>query len=77
MYSPWTRDEKRSVVDTYRRMHLARCPNDRTLLTVTVADTGQTPDDREHAEVLRFQCPTCQRSFFSDEVEPTQGPAAL
>ncbi len=43
MYLPWTHDEKRSMVEAYRRMHLARCPNDRALLTVTDARTGQTP----------------------------------
>ncbi len=76
MYSPWTRDEKRHMVATYRRMHLARCPNDRAPLTVTVADTGQTPAEGEQDRVLRFECPACQRRFFSDEVEPRHGRAA-
>ncbi len=75
MYSPWTRDEKRHMVDTYRRMHLARCPNDRAPLTVTVADTGQTPDEGEHDQALLIQCPTCRRMFFSSDVEPGQGPS--
>ncbi len=76
MYSPWTRHEKHDIVVTYRRMHLARCPNDRALLTVTAADTGQTPDERDGDHVLRFQCPNCQRRFFSDEVEPDPDPEA-
>ncbi len=75
MYLPWTHDEKRSMVETYRRMHLARCPNDRALLTVTDARTGQTPTEGEHV-VLRITCPTCRCSFFSDEIEPHPGPAA-
>ncbi len=73
MYSSWTRHEKHDIVVIYRRMHLARCPNDRALLTVTAADTGQTPAEGEHDLVLRFECPVCQRSFFSDEVEPRHG----
>ncbi len=76
MYIPWTRDEKRNMVESYRRMHLARCPNDRALLTVTVATTGQTPAEGGHHQVLRFQCPSCQRGFFSDEIEPHHDPPA-
>ena len=76
MYSPWTSAEQRDIVMTYRRMHLARCPNDRALVTVTVATTGQTPAEGEHDQVLRFQCPSCQRSLFSNEVEFSQPPPA-
>ena len=75
MHSPWTRDEQRSMVEAYRRMHLARCPNDRALLTVTDAQTGQTPMEGQQG-VLAITCPTCHRTFFSDEIEPHHDPPA-
>ena len=74
MYLPWTHDEKRSMVEAYRRMHLARCPNDRALLTVTDARTGQTPTEGEPV-VLHITCPTCHRRFVSDDIEPDHGPS--
>ncbi len=71
MQSPWTWDEKRSIVETYRRMHLARCPHDRALLTVTDAFTGQSPREDDH-NIIRLSCPTCYRMCLSAEVEPPQ-----
>ncbi len=71
MLNPWTWEEKRIVVETYRRMHLARCPRDRALLTVIDAFTGRPPREGERV-MLRLACPTCRRMCLSAEVEPTK-----
>ncbi len=73
----YTKDEKRAMVDTYHRMHLARCPTDRALMTVTTARTGETPDEGAYDEVLRFHCPRCEGRFFSDDVDPPAEPNPL
>ncbi len=72
MYGPWTLDEKRIMVETYRRMHLARCPSDHALLTVIDVRTGQTPREGEQS-VLLLRCPTCLRNCFSYEIERFKG----
>ncbi len=72
MYGRWTIDDKRIMVDDYRRTQRARCPNDYAILTVSHAGTGHTCTEAGHP-VLQLTCPSCCGSFRSSEIESRTG----
>ncbi len=64
MGAGWTYDQKRKIVEDYRRAHIARCPNDRSLLTMRDPVTDAEPDDTGSGEFI-VECPTCHQRFYS------------
>ncbi len=64
MRESWTYEQKCKIVADYRRAHIARCPTDRSLLTVCDSQTGTEPDDNSSNDFI-VECPTCHQRFFS------------
>ena len=70
----WDSEEQTVMVAAYRRAHIARCPRDAAILTVTDALTLYFPDDDTHHPIV-LTCPVCRRVCSSTFIEGQGGAA--
>lgn len=61
MQQPWSDEQKREMLNSYRQTRMAYCPHDNMPLDVTDAQG----DD---LSAVVFTCPSCEMSFASNEV---------
>ena len=62
--NPWTKDQQRTLMETYRRNTIPLCPTDKTQLQVTMHGSKKG----RLRQIVHYLCTTCNTQF---EFSPT------